>query len=377
MKESESLKPPVFLGKRKGRHRYLTWLSLSLSSFLALMMLITYESRWVYPEIQGYFSQTGNLTGQQLATRSRSYVQRAQEKLLVASMPADISYIRHHLELAYGLLDVDIYKQHYACTTPSLALVDELTDLIEQQHIAPLDAAHSLFIVVECLTDIEMSQLDRRGEAINIFATSTRRHSQMLTYSSMVIFVMGLLFWGMHERQLRRTERATNETLAWMKRAMRDPLTGIGNRSALQQDVLARAGEPLGLILVDIDFFKQYNDSLGHPEGDQLLRRLASLLEEQLGEGAKLYRLGGDEFAALISCPDDQTLFNACDQLIATLRRSGFKHPAHPGNQHVTLSVGAVRFVAMEVTFAHAYDAADKALYRVKIAGRDGFEVAL
>lgn len=373
---NEPFEPPASVEKRsRGKRRYITWLSLSLTSFMALMMVITYESRWVYPEIQVYFSQTGNLTGQQLATRARKYVQRAQEELLVVSSPADISEVRHLLELAYGLFDVDMYHQH-ACTGPSLALVDELSELIERQQIAPFDAAHALFIPVECLTNIEMSQLDRRGEVINTFAESTRRHSQVLTYSSMLIFMLGLLFWGMHERQLRRAERATEQTLAWMKRAMRDPLTGVGNRSALHQEVVARANESLGLILVDIDFFKQYNDALGHPEGDQLLRRLATLLQEQLGQDAKLYRLGGDEFAALISCPNNQALYRCCEQLSIGLRRSGFKHPAHPDNKNVTLSVGAVRFVAVETAFAYAYEVADKALYRVKTAGRDGFELA-
>jgi len=67
--ERRSLQPRTFTRQ----HRYVTWLSLSLMSFLALIVLIVYESRWVYPEIQAYFSQTGNLTGQQLATRSRVY----------------------------------------------------------------------------------------------------------------------------------------------------------------------------------------------------------------------------------------------------------------------------------------------------------------
>lgn len=87
-----------------------------------------------------------------------------------------------------------------------------------------------------------MNQLDLRGMAINEFSESTRRYNQILTYSSMVIFALGLLFWVMHERQLRRTERATKQTIAWMQQAMRDPLTGIGNRSALHQDVVAKEG---------------------------------------------------------------------------------------------------------------------------------------
>ncbi|WP_446497403.1 diguanylate cyclase domain-containing protein [Halomonas sp. BC2] len=369
-----SAAPP---GDPKRRPRYITWLSLGLMSFMGLMVLIVYESRWVYPEIQAYFSQTGSLTGQQLATRARGYVQSAQESLLVATSPLEISEANHALDLAYGLFDVSMYRQHYSCTVPSLALIEEIAEHLEQQQIEPIDAAHALFIVVDCLTRIEMDQLDQRGSVINDFSESTRRHNQVLTYSSLLIFVLGLAFWVMHERQLRQTEHATAEKLAWMARAMRDPLTGIGNRSALHQDVVSRDGESLGLILIDIDFFKQYNDALGHPQGDRLLRQLASMIEQALGPTAQLYRLGGDEFAALLPCPSNSVLAQQCEALQAALDAAGYPHPAHPDKKRVTLSVGATRFASTATAFTGAYEAADKALYQVKTAGRDGWQITV
>ncbi len=358
------------------QHRYLTWLSLSLMSFLGLMVLIVYESRWVYPEIQAYFSQTGSLTGQQLATRSRVYLQKAQTELL-SDQPEleafDAALV--NIELAYGLFDVHVYRRQYECAEPSLMDMDRLMARLQHREIAPVVAVSELFMPIECLTHIEMSQLDRRGVAINDFSESTRQHNQVLTYSSLLIFVMGLVFWWLHERQLRRTDYATQETFEWMQRAMRDPLTGIGNRSALHQDVLAKKHQSLGLILVDIDFFKQYNDAYGHPQGDTLLRQLATLIGQTFNDEAQLYRLGGDEFAALLLCPDTATLKNYCQQLIKGLHEANFAHPAHPDKKGVTLSVGGSRFVAGEHTFAYAYEAADKALYRVKAAGRDGWQV--
>ncbi|EHA16863.1 hypothetical protein HAL1_03782 [Halomonas sp. HAL1] len=358
------------------QHRYLTWLSLSLMSFLGLMVLIVYESRWVYPEIQAYFSQTGSLTGQQLSTRSRVYLQNAQSELL-SDQPeqAAIDAALINIELSYGLFDVHVYRRQYECTEPSLRDLNRLVEWLELGEIDRVAAVGELFAPIQCLTHIEMSQLDRRGVAINDFSESTRQHNQVLTYSSLLIFVMGLVFWWLHERQLRRTDYATQETFEWMQRAMRDPLTGIGNRSALHQDVLAKKHQSLGLILVDIDFFKQYNDAYGHPQGDTLLRQLAILIGETLNDEAQLYRLGGDEFAALIHCPDIETLKRYCHQLIEGLREAGFAHPAHPDKKGVTLSVGGSRFVAGEHTFAQAYEAADKALYRVKAAGRDGWQV--
>lgn len=358
------------------QHRYITWLSLSLMSFLALMVLIVYESRWVYPEIQAYFSQTGSLTGQQLSTRARVYLQNAQSELLSDQAEQDaLDAAASDIDLAYGLADVHIYRREYTCVEPSLKELDRLVALLAAGGIDRVAAAMALFAPIQCLTHIEMDQLDRRGAAINDFSESTRQHSQVLTYSSLLIFVMGLAFWWLHERQLRRTDRATQETFEWMKRAMRDPLTGIGNRSALHQDVLVQQHQSLGLILVDIDFFKQYNDAYGHPQGDTLLRQLATLIGETLNDEAQLYRLGGDEFAALLHCPNTDTLKRYCRQLIEGLREAGFAHSAHPDKKGVTLSVGGSCFVADEATFPYAYEAADKALYRVKAMGRDGWQV--
>ena len=358
------------------QHRYLTWLSLCLMSFLGLMVLIVYESRWVYPEIQAYFSQTGSLTGQQLATRSRVYLQNAQSALL-ADQPDQEAFDAAitNIELAYGLFDIHAYRRQYECSEPSLASLDRVLTRLEMRDINRVGAVDELFGSIACLTHIEMHQLDQRGAAINDFSESTRQHNHVLTYSSLLIFIMGLLFWWLHERQLRRTDHATQETFEWMQRAMHDPLTGIGNRSALHQDVLTKKQQSLGLILVDIDFFKQYNDAYGHPQGDTLLRQLATLIGQTLNDEAQLYRLGGDEFAALIYCPDTTTLKCYCQQLIEGLREAGFAHAAHPDKKGVTLSLGGSCFVAGKHTFAQAYEAADKALYRVKAAGRDGWQV--
>ncbi|MBR9905271.1 MAG: GGDEF domain-containing protein, partial [Gammaproteobacteria bacterium] len=184
------------------QHRYITWLSLSLMSFLALMVLIVYESRWVYPEIQAYFSQTGNLTGQQLSTRARVYLQNAQSELLSDQPELEaLDAATMDIDLAYGLADMHIYRREYACSEPSLTELDRLVASLAARDIDRVAAAMALFAPIQCLTHIEMDQLDRRGAAINDFSESTRQHSLVLTYSSLLIFVMGLLFWWLHERQ--------------------------------------------------------------------------------------------------------------------------------------------------------------------------------
>jgi two-component system, cell cycle response regulator len=92
--------------------------------------------------------------------------------------------------------------------------------------------------------------------------------------------------------------------------ANRDALTGLGNRRALLQDLelavaQATASEPKLMLLFDLNGFKRYNDTFGHPAGDALLRRLSRRFAEGSGPGRRTYRLGGDEFCALLEVTDD------------------------------------------------------------------------
>jgi len=81
-----------------------------------------------------------------------------------------------------------------------------------------------------------------------------------------------------------------------------DPLTGLGNRIALARkaELLLEADVPLGLLLLDLDRFKEVNDALGHAAGDTLLCEVARVLEASVGERGQVMRLGGDEFAILV-----------------------------------------------------------------------------
>jgi diguanylate cyclase (GGDEF)-like protein len=85
-----------------------------------------------------------------------------------------------------------------------------------------------------------------------------------------------------------------------------DFLTGLGNRGRLQVDLAARcekgAESPTALLLLDLNGFKRYNDTFGHPAGDEMLARLGARLQIALGEDGCCYRIGGDEFAVLIEC---------------------------------------------------------------------------
>jgi diguanylate cyclase (GGDEF)-like protein len=166
--------------------------------------------------------------------------------------------------------------------------------------------------------------------------------------------------------------------------ATTDPLTGVANRrgfdlaaAAVVQDSRAR-GEPVAVIVFDLDRFKSINDRHGHPAGDAVLRRMGEVLRQDLRAGDIVARLGGEEFALLCGGLDAAAAERVAERLRADLRQ-GVPHPGGDG-QAVTASAG-VAMVAAEEAPATALDRAlaraDRALYAAKAAGRDQVVVAL
>lgn len=166
-------------------------------------------------------------------------------------------------------------------------------------------------------------------------------------------------------------ERANRQLREW---ADQDGLTGVGNRrlfdAALQQ-ALQRArqfGQPLALLMCDLDHFKEYNDGHGHLAGDALLRRLGGLLRQQAREGSVVARYGGEEFVVIApGCQLDQAA-----ALAERLRRRVAEEL--PGT---TASFGyAVFDPRRDQQPEQLIERVDAALYRAKHAGRNRCEAA-
>jgi diguanylate cyclase (GGDEF)-like protein len=160
-----------------------------------------------------------------------------------------------------------------------------------------------------------------------------------------------------------------SELLRRLAQAARtDALTGLANRRVWDERLeyeMKRAGRdehPLGLILIDIDHFKRYNDTRGHPEGDLLLGDAAQAWSVRLRATDLLARVGGEEFAVLLPACSQADAVTVAD----TLRT------AVPFGQ--TCSLGVVTSAA-GVTATELYGAADAALYRAKHGGRNRIEV--
>jgi diguanylate cyclase (GGDEF)-like protein len=182
------------------------------------------------------------------------------------------------------------------------------------------------------------------------------------------------MLWTAGVRWQRLAVRASERKAQYL--SLHDSVTGLGNRRKLTADLDAalRAGGPAALALFDLNGFKTYNDSFGHPAGDALLARLGSRLVASAGELLNAYRMGGDEFCLLAHGPASTSLDLVglgCDALRE--RGSGF---------HVSAAGGAVAIPGETAQATEALRIADQRMYADKhkqrgISARDGAGLVL
>ncbi len=155
-----------------------------------------------------------------------------------------------------------------------------------------------------------------------------------------------------------------------------DPLTQLGNRRALDE-ALARAqaevdryGRDYVLAIADVDCFKKYNDTFGHPAGDRVLAAVGRTLSTNIRGADQVFRYGGEEFLLLF--PEDRLSagHQAMSRLAAAVRHAQLRHPEGPAGV-VTLSAGVARLLPTKRrSHIETLAAADRALYQAKAAGR-------
>ena len=172
------------------------------------------------------------------------------------------------------------------------------------------------------------------------------------------------------EAALRSLEGAYDQARS---EALLDGLTGLGNHRAFQEEIerqwstATRYNRPLALVLLDLDEFKQINDSDGHAGGDLILRRIGSVINASLRRSDRAFRVGGDEFALLLPDTDADGAYVVTRRLLATCLEGGSRRrarrpcPSRPGSAPYP---GAAR--DRETLYSHA----DAALYWGKRHGR-------
>lgn len=176
----------------------------------------------------------------------------------------------------------------------------------------------------------------------------------------------------------RTTElRAANVLLQELSRS--DPLTGLANRrhfDEIKEVEFRRAlrlGQPLTVLMCDVDFFKRYNDHYGHAQGDLCLKVVADTLKRVFARaGEVVARLGGEEFVVLLPGVDAESALRSAVRLQQRLAERELPHEASAVSPYVTLSIGLAGFDPETVDqFDQLLRRADEALYRAKTQGRN------
>jgi len=165
------------------------------------------------------------------------------------------------------------------------------------------------------------------------------------------------------------------------RRAQTDPLTGVLNRRALVERldmVCVRArtrGLPIGLLFIDLDHFKEINDSYGHPAGDACLAAIIPPIQEELRQSDVVGRYGGEEFVVILSSASSSSAHAIAERIrarVASIRVEGFGSPIG-----LTCSIGVAASDTLGVWGEHLLARADAAVYAAKRAGRNCVQIAM
>jgi diguanylate cyclase (GGDEF)-like protein len=163
------------------------------------------------------------------------------------------------------------------------------------------------------------------------------------------------------------------------QQAMRDPLTGLSNRRAFEEQVRValtdrRGNETSGIIFLDLDGFKQINDSHGHEAGDRVLIETANRLRQAVRGGDLIGRLGGDEFTVLLRVHGEDDAILVAERVLTIMRQPIEVNPGVMAK--VTPSLGIALDEGVQTDPAALLSSADAAMYEAKRSGKDRWFMA-
>ncbi|HHT9127638.1 MAG TPA: diguanylate cyclase [Candidatus Wujingus californicus] len=206
------------------------------------------------------------------------------------------------------------------------------------------------------------SDRDREETARTEFAESKRQ---------LVVTVAEHMAQALANIQLRKTLR---------EQSIRDPLTDLFNRRYMNETLelelrrVKRSKKSIGIVMLDIDHFKLFNDKYGHEAGDVLLRALGDFLRIYMREGDIVCRYGGEEFALVLIEASLEDTRKRAEELQAEIKKLRILYRGKP-LENITISLGVSVFPEHGTTVEDLLRAADQALYKAKTDGRDRLEV--
>ncbi len=286
--------------------------------------------------------------------------ENSREAIILSDFDGTTNYVSPAVESLYG------WNPEECMHMEPLALVhtedrDKLADVLREMRSGSEG------------TIVEYRVRTRRGEYIWVESSlRTIRDASTRVTSGALNIVRDISERKLAEEQLEAAYRAV-EALS-----VEDALTGIANRRKLDESLSnewrrgIRNRKPLSFLLLDVDYFKSFNDTYGHPSGDVCLKEIAQTIAEVVARpGDLVARYGGEEFAVVLPYSDETGALELAGKICDSLRVRALVHSANPDGI-VTISIGCATLVpSMEQPVQALVEMADRALYRAKSTGRN------
>ncbi len=243
-------------------------------------------------------------------------------------------------------------------------LIEDSQSGLRCRHVLHLPEAGYLCVPMmaqgEALGVLHLRQTDSRPRPTESAGSTSNPRQLAVTVAEHLALALANL-------KLRQTLRS---------QSIRDPLTGLFNRRYLEETLerelrrAGRNGRPLGVIMIDLDHFKRFNDTFGHDAGDTLLRELGHFLQMHIRGDDIACRYGGEEFTLILPEASLDATAQRAEELRAGIKGLSVSHRSQPLGA-LTLSSGVAAFPEHGSTTEAIMKDADAALYRAKAEGRD------
>lgn len=162
-----------------------------------------------------------------------------------------------------------------------------------------------------------------------------------------------------------------------------DELTGLYNKRFLNENLqqifssVKYVNTPISILMIDVDYFKNYNDMYGHPQGDRCLKRISDVIKGTVRKAEDFVsRYGGEEFIVVMPNTDVEGATITAERILYDMVQSSIPHEDSSIADHITVSIGiATNVIVPESSYKDCIEQADKALYRSKLDGRNRYRI--
>jgi len=352
-----------------------SWFVVLCITIVSIMAFI--DTVFLSIENQTYFDNSGTITERSLIARSRDYLYKSIEKVSVPSLTSlSISEARDDLDISYSLLNIGPYLKRYTCTRESLNKIDLLTQQLNSQPFNLQQYIRTALPIMQCTEFIQSDQDKMRTNyALKIFSKIDLQR-QLLFLGGLLILVIGIIFKLSYSRHYKLLTSNRHETHQWIHHAMQDALMDVPNRRAFNHDLpeyikqYSEIGKVFSLLMCDIDYFKQYNDNLGHVAGDKALQQVASIIKQSLRDNDKLYRYGGEELIIILDNINSVQASAIGTRVLELIKENHIPHPTSEFG-YITISVGCTTVSEILKNDLDLVEEADNCLYLAKQNGRN------